>query len=133
MVVEPRHIANEVWKKQRVLELLDGALVPGDTAALKRFISPDCRIVFPGFRAQGHAGIDELLAMIDQFFDGCPTKSYDLWVNDAHAVCVHGSLYGRMKDGRRIDGIRYADTFVFGGDGRITHWLVYNDLALLPS
>lgn len=121
------------WKKERILELLDEALVPGDVDRLKSMIALDCRIVFPGFEAHGHEGVDELLAMIDALFDGCPTKSYDLWICDQRAVNVHGRLYGRMRDGRSMDGTRYADTFVFDAHGRVTHWLVFNDLALLPE
>ncbi|HYW03655.1 MAG TPA: nuclear transport factor 2 family protein [Gammaproteobacteria bacterium] len=126
-------IGDPDWKKRRVLELLDGALVPGDRERLQELVSPEVKIVFPGFEARGHAGVDELLAMIDTLFDGCPTKSYDLWICEADAVNVHGVLYGRMKDGRSMDGTRYTDTFRFGPDGRVTHWLVFNDLALLPA
>lgn len=120
------------WQKRRVLALLDEALVPGDVPRLKSFVSGDCHIVFPGFEGSGHAGVDQLMEALDVLFDGCPTKSYDLWVHGRGAVNVHGSLYGRMKDGRSIDGTRYTDTFVFDDEGRITAWLVYNDLALLP-
>ncbi|MES1943920.1 hypothetical protein PC39_07394 [Salinisphaera sp. PC39] len=120
------------WQQRRVLALLDEALVPGDVPKLKSFVTDDCRIVFPGFEGRGHAGVDELMGMLDQVFDGCPTKSYDLWVHDRRAVNVHGSLFGRMADGRRMDGTRYTDTFVFDDEGRITDWLVFNDLALLP-
>lgn len=120
------------WQKRRVLALLDEALVPGDVPRLKSFMSGDCRIAFPGFEARGHAGVDQLMEALDALFDGCPTKSYDLWVHDSGVANVHGSLYGRMTDGRSIDGTRYTDTFVFDDEGRITAWLVYNDLALLP-
>ncbi len=121
------------WMKKRVLDLLDGALVPGDVGRLKEYVAPDCLIQFPGFEAKGHDGVDQLLALIEALFDGCPTKSYDLWVIDDKSVNVHGLLYGRFQDGRSMDGTRYTDTFIFNKDGLITHWLVFNDLALLPE
>lgn len=121
------------WKKQRVLDLLDKALVPGQVELLKSYVSPDCEIVFPGFTATGHDGADQLFALIEQAFDGCPTKSYDLWVCDDLSLCVHGKLFGRMKNGDSMDGTRYTDTFVFDEQGRITGWYVYNDLALLQG
>lgn len=132
-VKERVNVQSAEWKKQRVLALLDEALVPGDMDKLKSFLAPDCRIVFPGFASRGHAGADELLTMIDQVFDGCPTKSYELWVCDEYAVNVHGVLYGRMQDGRSMDGTRYTDTFAFDAQGRVTDWLVFNDLAMLPQ
>lgn len=118
------------WKKQRVLDLLDKALVPGDIRRLKSYLSPECEIVFPGFRAHGHEGADQLLELIEQAFEGCPTKSYDLWICDKYSVCVHGHLYGRMKDGHVMDGTRYTDTFVFDPEGLVNGWYVYNDLAV---
>ena len=121
------------WMRERVLELLDGNLVPGDAAGVKALITEDCPIVFPGFAAVGHAGVDQLYAILEVAFDGVPTKSYDLWVFGDDAVNLHGSLYGRFKDGRVMDGTRYTDTFRFAPDGRITHWLVFNDLSLLPA
>lgn len=120
------------WKKHRVLEILDGALVPGKVAKLKSFLSKDCHIVFPAFEARGHGGVDQLMKVIDSMFDGCPTKSYDLWICNRLAANVHGSLFGRMKDGRSMDGTRYTDTFVFDEDGLVVKWLVFNDLPLLP-
>lgn len=126
-------VLSSQWKKQRVLELLDEALVPGDVERVKSFLSADCEIVFPGFRAVGHDGVDQLMALIAQVFDGCPTKSYDLWVYDDLGVNVHGKLYGQFADGRSMDGTRYTDTFQFAECGNVTRWLVYNDLALLPE
>jgi len=38
---------------------------------------------------------------------------------------------GRFKDGRIMDGTRYTDQFFFDSQGKITDWLVWNDLALL--
>ena len=119
------------WKKKRVLDLLV-ALVDGQSDTLKSYMSEDCRIVFPGFEASGHEGIEALLALVDQAFDGCPTKTYDLWVVDERAAVVSGELRGRFKDGRTMDGTRYTDQFFFDTDGKVTDWLVWNDLALLP-
>ena len=48
------------WMRERVLELLDGNLVPGDAAGVKALITEDCPIVFPGFAGVGHAGVDQL-------------------------------------------------------------------------
>lgn len=125
-------VTSTEWKQRRIVALLDEALVPGDVAKLKSFLSDDCHIVYPGFEVRGHTGVDEMMEMIDAAFDGCPTKSYDLWICDRLAANVHGVLYGRMKDGRSMDGTRYADTFVFDADGQLIKWLVLNDLALLP-
>lgn len=130
---ETAPVTGAEWKRQRVLELLDGALVPGNVERLKSYVAPTCRIVFPGFETAGHEGVDQLMALIGELFDGCPTKSYDLWVIDDMGVNVHGVLYGRFQDGRSMDGTRYTDTFIFNGEGLITHWLVFNDLALLPE
>ncbi len=120
------------WKKQRVLDLLD-ALVAGEVDTLKSFLTADCRIVFPGFSATGHSGVDALFDLIEQAFDGCPTKTYDRWVVDDHAAVASGTLQGRFKDGRSMDGSRYTDQFFFDAEGRVTDWLVWNDLALLPN
>ncbi|MEQ9010612.1 nuclear transport factor 2 family protein [Algiphilus sp.] len=128
----PLNVSDADWQRQQVLTLLDEALVPGDVAMLKSMVTADCRIVFPGFEGRGHHGVEALMAMIGQIFDGCPTKSYELWVHGRQSVNVHGALFGRMSDGRSMDGNRYTDTFVFDDKGRITDWLVYNDLALLP-
>jgi hypothetical protein len=123
----------ETWMRERVLELLDGNLVPGDAAGVKALVAENCEIVFPGFATRGHAGVDELLGLIGVAFDGCPTKSYDRWIAGDDAINVHGALFGRFADGRTMDGARYTDTFRFAADGRVTHWLVFNDLALLPA
>ena len=126
----PAGAFTETWMRERVLELLDGNLVPGDAAGVKALVADDVQIVFPGFAASGHAGVDELFALIEAAFDGCPTKSYELWIAGDRAINVHGALFGRFADGRVMDGTRYTDTFRFAEDGRITHWLVFNDLAL---
>jgi hypothetical protein len=118
------------WKKQRVLDLL-AALVGGQSSTLKSYMSGGCRIVFPGFEASGHEGVEALFGLIDQVFDGCPTKTYDRWVVDERAAVVSGELRGRFKDGRTMDGTRYTDQFFFDSDGKVTDWLVWNDLALL--
>jgi len=68
------------WKKRRVLDLLE-ALVAGKREEVKSYLTEDGRIVFPGFRATGHAGADELFQLIDSAFDGCPTKTYDPFVS----------------------------------------------------
>ena len=119
-------------RKQTVLSLLD-VLVAGDREALKDLMSESCQIVFPGFATTGHEGVDDLFDLIDEVFDGCPTKTYDRWVVDEHAVVISGTLQGRFKDGRSMDGTRYTDQFFFDGSGRVTHWLVWNDLALLAA
>ncbi len=119
------------WKKQRVLDLLD-ALVAGRREELLSYLSPTCRIVFPGFSAVGSEGMDALFSMIRQAFDGCPTKTYDLWVIDDRAAVVSGTLLGKFRDGRSMDGTRYTDQFFFDSEGRVTDWLVWNDLALVP-
>jgi hypothetical protein len=118
------------WKKKRVLDLLD-ALVTGQGDELKSYLSEDCLIIFPGFKTEGHRGVDELFGMIDQYFDGCPTKTYDQWIVNDRGAVAHGTLMGRFKDGRVMDGTRYTDTLLFDSNGKVTHWLVYNDLALL--
>ncbi len=119
------------WKKQRVVDLL-AALVAGRREELLSYLSPACRIVFPGFSAVGVEGVAALFTMIEDAFDGCPTKTYDLWVIDDRAAVVSGTLQGKFRDGRIMDGTRYTDQFFFDGEGRVTDWLVWNDLALLP-
>ena len=116
--------------RQTVLDLLE-VLVAGDRSGLKEFMSQDCQIVFPGFSSAGFDGVDELFDLVEEVFDGCPTKTYDRWVIDEHAVVVSGTLQGRFKDGRSMDGTRYTDQFFFDDEGHVTHWLVWNDLALL--
>ena len=119
-------------KKQTVLDLLD-ALVAGDRETLKTYMSEGCQIVFPGFGADGHEGVDHLFDLVEEVFEGCPTKSYDRWVVDEHAAVVSGTLQGHFKDGRSMDGTRYTDQFFFDSAGKVTHWLVWNDLALLAA
>lgn len=120
------------WRQARIVELLDDALTGRDVGRVKSFVTEDCEIVFPGFKAVGHEAVDRMYEMIDKFFVGVPTKSFDLWIhNNADATNVHGSLYGKMTDGTSIDHVRYTDTFVFAPDGRIKRWLVFNDVALL--
>jgi ketosteroid isomerase-like protein len=134
MTVSPQAPARTAtWLRERVLELLDGNLVPGDRAGVKALVAEDVQIVFPGFAATGHEGVDQLFGLIELAFDGCPTKSYDLWIAGDDAINVHGALFGRFADGRVMDGTRYTDTFRFAPDGRVTHWLVFNDLSLLPA
>ena len=123
---------NQSSKKQTVLDLLV-ALVAGDRNRLKTHMSDECQIIYPGFSTSGHTGVDELFDLVDEAFDGCPTKTYDRWVVDEHAAVVSGTLQGRFKDGRSMDGTRYTDQFFFDNAGRVTHWLVWNDLALLAS
>ncbi|MEZ5100798.1 MAG: nuclear transport factor 2 family protein [Thermoleophilia bacterium] len=120
------------WRQQRVLDLLD-ALVAGDRDTVKSYLAPTCSIVFPGFAATGPDGVDELYAVLDVAFDGVPTKSYDTWTLDDSSAVVTGSLFGRFADGLVMDGTRYVDWFRFDADGRITHWLVWNDLAILVA
>lgn len=122
---------NAEWKKRRVLDLL-AALVAGQRDIVKSYVAADCRIVFPGFSAVGYEGVDALFQMIDSVFEGCPTKTYERWVVDDQAAVVSGALFGRFKDGRVMDGTRYTDQFFFDATGKITDWLVWNDLALLP-
>ncbi len=117
------------WMRARMMDA-QRALVERRLDTLKSWIDPHCRIVFPGIELEGHAGVDTLNEWVEEVFDGCPTKTYDRWICSADAVAVFGTLQGRYRGGPRIDGTRYIDAFYFDPGGRVTEWLVYNDLAL---
>lgn len=124
-------MADRVTEARDVVAAYLAASMAGDAEEARRYLAPDCVIVFtggrvmhdpaepPAFNARRYARVQKRPLRTDA-------------VADAATGCVHvwttGHLHGAWPDGTPFDGNRYVDFFAVR-DGLIRRTEVWNDSA----